>query len=53
MLYRFVICTGIALLAYYVGREIGRAEPTRIQLNKAGIRRAGNAPHTEEDIPAN
>jgi hypothetical protein len=52
MLYRFVVCAGIALLAYYIGREIGRAEPIRMQLKEGHTRRAGTVPPAAEEIPA-
>jgi len=51
MIYRFVVCAGVALLAYYIGREIGRTEPIRMQLKEARIRRAVS--HPAEEIPAN
>ncbi len=34
MIYRILVGVGLTLLGYYVGREVGRAEPIRKELEE-------------------
>ena len=42
---RVLVASGLLLLGYYVGREIGRTEPVREELRRERDRRAA-APHS-------
>jgi hypothetical protein len=50
MIYRIAFCAALAVLAYYIGREIGRTEPIRARLSAARPRRATTGTVSGENL---
>ena len=47
MIYRIIVGVGLLALGYYLGREVGRAEPVREELRRA--RESGRRPSSPND----